>query len=255
MFIYESQLHLSACCEYWWKHHGSSAQTFTLSTSFQGLNISSLLQQCPWWGIIARAAQIYHHSGKKLGCTFQWHPRKEVVLFPTWRGGTCILKTIQNVRKGTKAVNEPNTLTLQIRKLRPERPYMSQIVKVNPVSSEVCTSVHTSLSFYMFNAFIYLGWEWGGDRKVLRVKKNTAMGGFPGGTVVKNPPANAGDTGLSPGLGRSHMPRSNWACASQLLSLRCRACEPQLLKPARLEPVLCNKRSHRNEKPAQHNEE
>ena len=33
--------------------------------------------------------------------------------------------------------------------------------------------------------------------------------GFPGGTVVKNPPANAGDTGSSPGPGRFHMPRSN----------------------------------------------
>ena len=33
--------------------------------------------------------------------------------------------------------------------------------------------------------------------------------GFPGGTVVKNPPANAGDTGSSPGPGRSHMLRSN----------------------------------------------
>ena len=32
---------------------------------------------------------------------------------------------------------------------------------------------------------------------------------FPGGTVVKNPPANAGDTGLIPGPGRSHMLRSN----------------------------------------------
>ena len=32
---------------------------------------------------------------------------------------------------------------------------------------------------------------------------------FPGGAVVKNPPANAGDTGLIPGPGRSHMPRSN----------------------------------------------
>ena len=30
---------------------------------------------------------------------------------------------------------------------------------------------------------------------------------FPGGTVVENLPANAGDTGSSPGLGRSHMPR------------------------------------------------
>ena len=33
--------------------------------------------------------------------------------------------------------------------------------------------------------------------------------GFPGGAVVKNPPANAGDTGSSPGPGRSNMPRSN----------------------------------------------
>ena len=32
---------------------------------------------------------------------------------------------------------------------------------------------------------------------------------FPGGAVIKNLPASAGDTGLRPGLGRSHMPRSN----------------------------------------------
>ena len=33
--------------------------------------------------------------------------------------------------------------------------------------------------------------------------------GFPGGAVVENLPANAGDTGSSPGLGRSHMLWSN----------------------------------------------
>ena len=33
--------------------------------------------------------------------------------------------------------------------------------------------------------------------------------GFPGGAGVENLPANAGDTGSSPGPGRSHMPRSN----------------------------------------------
>ena len=33
--------------------------------------------------------------------------------------------------------------------------------------------------------------------------------GFPGGAVVKNLPANAGDMGSSPSLGRSHMPQSN----------------------------------------------
>ena len=32
---------------------------------------------------------------------------------------------------------------------------------------------------------------------------------FPGGTVHKNPPANAEDIGSIPGLGRFHMPRSN----------------------------------------------
>ena len=32
---------------------------------------------------------------------------------------------------------------------------------------------------------------------------------FPGGTVVKNVPIRAGDTYSSPGLGRTHMPRSS----------------------------------------------
>ena len=50
--------------------------------------------------------------------------------------------------------------------------------------------------------------------------KNDLMLGFPGGAVVENPPVNAGDTGSSPGLGRSHMPWSNWAREPQLLSLR-----------------------------------
>ena len=37
----------------------------------------------------------------------------------------------------------------------------------------------------------------------------TKIRGFPGGAAVENLPANAGDMGSSPGLGRSHMPRSN----------------------------------------------
>ena len=41
------------------------------------------------------------------------------------------------------------------------------------------------------------------------VKNISPLWGFPGGTMVKNPPANAGDTGSSPGPGRSHMPQSN----------------------------------------------
>ena len=56
-----------------------------------------------------------------------------------------------------------------------------------------------------------LTWEW---------RSRSEIQGFPGGAVVENPPANAEDTGSSPGLGRSHMPRSDWAREPQLLSLR-----------------------------------
>ena len=38
--------------------------------------------------------------------------------------------------------------------------------------------------------------------------------------MVENLPANAVDTGSSPGLGRSYMPRCNWTREPQLLSLR-----------------------------------
>ena len=38
--------------------------------------------------------------------------------------------------------------------------------------------------------------------------------------MVGNLPANAGDTGSSPGLGGSRVPRSGWAREPQLLSLR-----------------------------------
>ena len=44
--------------------------------------------------------------------------------------------------------------------------------------------------------------------------------GLPGGAVVGSLPASAGDTSSGPGLGGSHMPRSDWAREPQLLSLR-----------------------------------
>ena len=40
----------------------------------------------------------------------------------------------------------------------------------------------------------------------LKKKKEYNFWGFPGGAVVKNLPANAGDMDSSPGPGRSHMP-------------------------------------------------
>ena len=53
-----------------------------------------------------------------------------------------------------------------------------------------------------------------GDSLYMKVMENLVIleqksRGFPGGVVVGNPPANSGDTGSSPGPGRSHTLRSN----------------------------------------------
>ena len=43
----------------------------------------------------------------------------------------------------------------------------------------------------------------------ITILMNKVERGFPGGSVVKNSPANSGNTGLIPDPGRSHMLRSN----------------------------------------------
>ena len=87
--------------------------------------------------------------------------------------------------------------------------------------------------------------------------------GFPGGAVVKNPPANTGDTGSSPGPWSGKIPHAHgatkpvyhnyWVCAlepmTQLRSLRAattearepRAHAPQQEKPRSEKPVHRNK--------------
>ena len=81
--------------------------------------------------------------------------------------------------------------------------------------------------------------------------KNPKSRDFPGGAVVENLPANAGDTGSSPVSGKiPHAAEQVSPCATTA-----EAHAPQLLKPTCLEPVLRNKRSHRNEKHVHHNEE
>ena len=51
---------------------------------------------------------------------------------------------------------------------------------------------------------------------VLGAEDHPGPGGFPGGSVIKNPPANAGDMGLIPGLGRS--PREEMATHCSILA-------------------------------------
>ena len=79
------------------------------------------------------------------------------------------------------------------------------------------------------------------------------MRDFPGGAVVKNLPANAGDMGSSPGLGRSHMLWNSEAHAPQLLSLCSRARKPQLLSPCAtaMEAHTSRARAPQQEKPPQ----
>ena len=55
--------------------------------------------------------------------------------------------------------------------------------------------------------------------------------------MIKNPPASAGNMGLIPDPGRSHMPLGKYACVP-------------VLKPVHLEPGL-----HHSEKPTQLNKE
>ena len=87
--------------------------------------------------------------------------------------------------------------------------------------------------------------------------KQECFGDFPGGAVVKNPPANSGNIGSSPGPGRSHMSWSNWARAPQLLSLGATTTEarvprshaPQQEKPRQWEVCALQRRVV----PAHHN--
>ena len=65
------------------------------------------------------------------------------------------------------------------------------------------------------------GWKRGMEKiYISQILIKRKLEGFPGGAVVESPLADAGDAGSSRGLGRSHMPRSNWAREPQLLSLR-----------------------------------
>ena len=76
----------------------------------------------------------------------------------------------------------------------------------------ICLLIHLGRRYWHLKGaykFIYkatLPQELSGS--IFSIKKIEILG-FPGGAVVENLPASAGNTGSSPGLGRSHMPRSS----------------------------------------------
>ena len=71
-----------------------------------------------------------------------------------------------------------------------------------------------------------INWEIGSDIYILLYTR-----ACPAGSVVKNWPVNAGETGSIPGLGRSHIPWSNQVFEPQLLILCSKVQEPKLLSP------------------------
>ena len=54
---------------------------------------------------------------------------------------------------------------------------------------------------------------------LLKLRPQEVQGGFPGSSVVENPPANAGNTGSILGLGRSHMLWNQEACATTIAAI------------------------------------
>ena len=96
-------------------------------------------------------------------------------------------------------------------------------------------------------SFLIVKWA-GGFLRMQGADALKCFAGFPGGSVIKNLPASAGDMGLILDLGKiPHAEEQLSPCATTI--------EPVLKSPGEetieastLEPVL-HKRSHRNEKP------
>ena len=91
------------------------------------------------------------------------------------------------------------------------------------------------------------------ERQLKVVGYGVVFRGFPGGPVVKNRPANAGDVGLFCGPGRCHVLLSSEACVPQLLALCSRALGLRLLSLDATGTEACTPRACalQHEKPLQ----
>ena len=115
------------------------------------------------------------------------------------------------------------------------QPHLSQPSTLQPHRSSHSCPFTGSSPLWAFSQFL-----------PFHLVKAHRVGGFPGGSVVKNPPAIAEVTGSIPDPGGSHMSQSNEARVPRLLSLCSKAQEPQLLSPysslcsTRIAPARCN---------------
>ena len=93
----------------------------------------------------------------------------------------------------------------------------------------ICNCIYYEAYIYIYIFFFFSFYKW-------------KTPGFPGGLVVKNLPCNARNTSVIP-------------FQEDLNSADQRSPQATTTKPSCLEPVLCNKRSHHNEKPEKGNTE
>ena len=132
-----------------------------------------------------------------------------------WYAAKAVLKgkfiAIQTYLK-KQETSQINNVTLHLKELEKEeqtKPKVSrkkEIIKIRVEINEIETkktiaTINKTKSWFLEKINKV-------DKPLARLIKKKREG-FPGGAVVENLPPNAGDTGSSPGLGRSHMPRSN----------------------------------------------
>ena len=90
-------------------------------------------------------------------------------------------------------------------------PYHSAIPLLGIYAKQMETAFWWDMYSYVYHSIIHNRQDMETTHMPISewMDKNDVLEDFPGGIVVKNPPANAGDMGSSPGLGRSHMTRNN----------------------------------------------
>ena len=103
--------------------------------------------------------------------------------------------------------------------------------KKSPANSMCCVN---KIALSLFLKFSTASLHFSRSESAFTFLKESGHWDFPGGPLVKNLPAHAGDTGSIPGLGRFHTPQRNKVSARQPVN-----------------PILkhvLHKRNHRNEK-------
>ena len=116
--------------------------------------------------------------------------------------------------------------------------------KARPLHQPFLPSLQILSSFPQFPYLVWIETKTArsGVHKYLQTRLNLMLyylpPGFPGGSMVKNPPTNAGDAGLIPGLGRS--PGRGHATHSSVLAWRI----PWTEEPGGLQPMELQRVRH-----------